>query len=172
MPLLQHGQDPDGLAALVAYHLHRNGIDIKQLHAAGITFETARQLRQGTLQLSIDFVTQIATSLQLETEDLAAPLTDDQKREWNFYRVSARQVTEVWRRVAEASSAHRFSQRQLSQLLEISQSAINRAIRGERKSPVLNWHDAAKIAYAFQLDEGAEALLPREFPDGNARERG
>lgn len=172
MPLLQHGQDPDGLAALVAYHLHRNGIDIKQLHAADITFETARQLRQGTLQLNTDFVTQIATSLQLDTEDLTAPLTDDQKREWNFYRISARQVTEVWRRVAEASSAHSVSQRKLGELLEISQSAINRAINGERKSPVLNWHDAAKIAHAFQLDEGAEAFLPREFPNENARERG
>ncbi|WP_414462384.1 helix-turn-helix domain-containing protein [Hyphomicrobium sp. DY-1] len=132
----------------------------------------ARHLRQGSLQLGKDFVQQIATSLQLEPTDLTAPLTDDQKREWHFYRASAREVTEVWRRVAEATTAHSYSQRQLKKLLGISQSAISRAITGERKSPVLNWHDAAKIAEALNLDTGAETFLPRDFAQEKTRERG
>ena len=102
----------------------------------------------------------LATVLQIDANELSRPLTEDETAEWRFYRTSARQVTEVWRRVAEASTAHNFSQRQLSALLEIPQSVINRVMRGERKSPVLNWHDAAKIADALHLPEGAEGFIP------------
>lgn len=124
-----------------------------------MTYETARQLRQGSLQLNTEFISQIAGSLQLDPIDLITPLSDDQKREWNFYRISARQVTQVWRRVAEASTARNFSQQQLSELLDISKSVISRAIRGERKSPVLNWHDAAKIAKALDMPDGADTFI-------------
>lgn len=169
MPLLADGQDPNGLAARVAYHLHRHGISIKELNQAEITFEMARQLRQGTLQINNDFVAQMGAALHVEPEELSRPLQDDEKTEWNFYRESARHVTEVWRRIAEASTAHKYSQHRLGELLGISQSVISRAMRGERKSPVLNWQDASAIATALNIEEGAEAFLYPEFARDDER---
>jgi CRP-like cAMP-binding protein len=171
LPLLADGQDPDGLAARVAFHLHRLGITTAHLTQAEMYREIARQLRRGSVMLSTKDVAELATALQLDVHDLSRPLTDDEKAEWRFYRTSARQVTEVWRRVAEASTAHNFTQQQISELLEISKSAVSRAIRGERKTPVLNWHDAAKIADALQLPDGADAFISGLFPQENVRER-
>lgn len=159
MPLLQDGQDPDGLAARVAYQLHKLNIGRADLERAGITQDMARRLRQGSLAMSAADVASLAATLGREPEELLRPLTEDEKHEWNFYRVSARQVTEVWRRVAEASTAQNFTQQQLSELLEISKGAVSRAIRGERKTPVLSWHDAAKIAKELNLPEGANTFI-------------
>lgn len=115
---------------------------------------------------------ELAAALQLHPNDLTRNLSDDEKAEWRFYRVSARQVTAVWKRVAEASTAHNFSQRQISKLLDMPQSVINRVMRGERKSPVLNWHDAAKLAEALQLSEGADTFIPPAFSSKNERDLG
>jgi hypothetical protein len=168
--LLHEGQDPDGLAALVAFHLHRLGIPAGNLAQADIGRDLARQLRRGALSLSAKDVVHIATALQLEPSELCRPLTDDEKREWHFYRVSARQVTSVWRRVAEACTAHNFSQRKLSELLAFSESTISRALRGERKTPVLNWHQAASIASALELPEGADTFISGLFPEEIVRD--
>lgn len=165
------GQDPEGLAALVAFHLHRLGIPPAELMQAEISRDHARHLRRGSMNISTKDVIHIATALQLEPLELCRPLTDDENKEWHFYRISARQVTEVWRRVAEATTAHRFSQHQIGKTIGMSQSVINRVIRGERKSPVLNWHDASKIASALNIDEGAEAFIPMRFTKGTGQER-
>lgn len=130
----------------------------------------ARHLRRGSMSLGTKDVIHIATALQLDPLELCRPLTDDEIAEWDFYRVSARQVTEVWRRVAEATTAHSFSQHKLGKLIGMTQSVINRAIRGEKKSPVLNWHDASKIAAALDIKEGAEAFIPAQFSTENERE--
>lgn len=122
------------------------------------------------MNLGTKDVIHIATALQLEPLELCRPLTDDEKTEWDFYRVSARQVTEVWRRVAEATTAHNFSQHKLGKLIGMTRSVVNRAIRGERKSPVLNWHDATKIAATLGIAEGAEAFIPARFEKENDRE--
>lgn len=172
MPLLQDGQDPDGPAALVAYHLHQLNISRGHIERAGITQDVARRLRQGSLSLNAADVSSLAATLGLECEELLRPLTDDEKQEWNFYRMSARQVTEVWRRVAEASTAQNYSQRQIGELLHLSQSVINRVMRGERKTPVLNWHDAKRIAEALDLSEGAEAFILSDFTGEKAIDRG
>lgn len=172
MPLLQDGQDPDSLAALVAYHLHQCDVSQKEIEAAGITQFMARQLRQGSIQLSLGDVRQLAEALQRDPDDLLRTLSDVEKDEWRFYRASARQVTDVWRRVAEASTAHGLSQQRLSNLLGISQSLISRAIRGERKSPVLNWHDATIIAKTLGIDEGPDAFIPPPISRDKDPERG
>jgi len=108
-------------------------------------------------------VSALAEALGRDADEFLRPLTDDEQREWHFYRASARQVTDVWRRVAEASTAQNYSQRRLGELLDLSQSVINRVMRGERKSPILNWHDARRIAEALDLPEGAETFIPPGF---------
>ncbi len=172
MPLLQEGQDPNGLAARVAYHLHTLNISREALEKTGITQELARHLRQGTLPMKPEDVSSLAATLQRDPDDFLREPPEDEKRAWDFYRASARQVTEVWQRVAQASTAHSFSQHRLGKLLDIPQSDISRAIRGERKKPVLNWHDAVKIADALQLPEGAQAFIPRESSKENGPDRG
>lgn len=172
MPLLQEGQDPEGLAARVSYHLHRLGITSLHLSQSGMDRDMARRLREGSQSLSAADINFLAQALQLETEDLSRPLSDDEKAEWAFYRASARQVTAVWRRVAETCTAHSISQNQLSQMLAISQSAISRAMGGQRRSPVLTWDHAIRIAEVLKLAEGAEAFLPRENERLPDEERG
>lgn len=135
----------------------------------GISRDDARQLHQGSISLSTKDVIHIATALQLDPQDLCRPLGYDEKNEWRFYRASAREVTAVWRRVAEAATAHGMSQHGLGELLGLSQSIISRAIRGERKSPVLNWHHASAIAAALDVEEGADAFLPACIPEQNLR---
>lgn len=139
---------------------------------AGVSRDSARQLHQGLIRLSTKDVIHLATALQLEPQDLCRPLSDDEKDEWRFYRASAREVTDVWRRVAQAATANGLSQHRLGQLLGIPQSLISRVTRGERNSPVLNWHDASKIAGALDIEEGAEAFLPPGFEKENARGHG
>lgn len=170
MPLLEDGQDPDGLAARVAYHLYRLGITTTRLTQAEMYREIARQLRRGSIMLSMKDVNELAAALQMDEHELSRHLTEDEKAEWAFYRTSARQVTEVWRRVAEASTAHNYSQRQLGELLGMSKSTINGVIRGDRKTPVLNWHDAAKIANEFDLPGGADTFISALLPKENAQE--
>jgi hypothetical protein len=167
MPLLQDGQNPDDLAALVAYHLHRLGIPPVKLMRAGISRDDAREMHAGSIRLTTKDLMHIAAALQLDANDLCRELGDDEKRQWRFYRVSARQVAEVWRRVAETAAAHGCSQHRLGELLGISQSAVSRVIRGERTSPVLNWHDAATIAAALGLKEGPDVFLARCLDEEN-----
>lgn len=155
----------------MAFHLHRLGITTAHLTQAEMYREVARQLRRGSVNLSMKDVDQIAVAMHMDAHELSRALTDDEKTEWSFYRTSARQVTEVWRRVAEASTAHNYSQRQLSELLGKSKGTINSVIRGDRKKPVLDWHDATKIAAALDLPDGAGTFISGLFPEEKTRER-
>ncbi len=132
----------------------------------------ARHLRRGTLPMKNGDSVELANALQLDPNDLTRNLSDDEKAEWRFYRASARQVTAVWKRVAEASTAHNYSQRKISTLLDMPQSVVNRVMRGERKSPVLNWHDAAKLSEALNLSEGPDAFIQPDSTRENERGRG
>ncbi|MBS0232534.1 MAG: helix-turn-helix transcriptional regulator [Proteobacteria bacterium] len=172
MPLLQNGQDPEGLSARVAYHLHRLGITAYNLDEMELDRYTARRIREGSLSLGATDVVQLASALQLDAHDLSRPLSDEEKSEWTFYRVSARHATEVWRRVVEASTANNVSQRRLAEILGISQSTISRTMRGERKSPVLSWRQASNIAVAFNLEDGAEAFISPYLAKKSERDRG
>lgn len=64
-------------------------------------------------------VSALAEAIGRDADEFLRPLTDDEQREWHFYRASARQVTDVWRRVAEASTAQNYSQRRLGELLDL-----------------------------------------------------
>lgn len=159
MPLLQDGQDPDGLAARVAYHLHRHGIAIKQLNHAGITFDTARQLRKGAIQMDAAYVSQLASALRLDAEELSRALEDSERMEWEFYRTSARHATIVWKRVFESSTAHSVSQRHLSTLLNIPQSHLSLLATGKTEKPALTFPQAETLAKRFGFEEGANAFI-------------
>lgn len=159
MPLLQDNQDPEGLAARVAYHLHRLGISIKHLNQAHLTYEVARQLRLGSLQIRGPFIDQLCNALLLDANELVRPLNDDEVQEWRFYRVSARHATEVWRRVFESSTAQSLTQRELGKILEIPQSRINLLAAGKSNTPVLVWPQATRLAEALDLERGAEAFI-------------
>lgn len=155
----------------MAYHLHRLGITAAHLTKAEMYREVARELRRGSIMLSAKDISELAAALQMEEQELSRSLTDEEKAEWAFYRTSARQVTEVWRRVAEASTAHNYSQRQLGKLLDLSPGTISLVLSGARKTPVLSRNDAAKIADALQLPDGADTFVLGLIPQQNAQER-
>lgn len=171
MPLLQDGQDPDGLAARVAFHLHRHGISSTALAETGMSREAARRIRRGDMDLRDKDIHAMASVLGLQQEDLARPLTDNEAKAWHFYRLSARQVTAVWRSVAHATSAHGITRRQLSKMLDMPESVLSRVVTAERISPVLNWHDASKIAAALGIDEGPDVFLLPGFTIENEPSR-
>jgi hypothetical protein len=149
--------------------MHLKPADLMQ---AAIARDDARLLHKGAIALTTKDVIDIAIALQLEPEELCRPLTDDERSAWRFYRLSARNVADVWHRVAEASTAYGLSQRKLGELLGLSQSTISRALRGEKKSPVLNWHGAAAIADALGLEEGPEVFVYPYFIRENEPNRG
>lgn len=158
LPLLQDGQDPDGLAARVAYHLHRLEISIDDLNAAGISFDMARQMRRGDIQISEDFASEIARSLRLSHEDLSRALNDTEREEWTFYRTSARHATVVWKRVFETATALGYSQRDLGKLLDIPQSRLSLIASGRASTPALTLEHAKALAAAMGI-EGREVIF-------------
>lgn len=159
MPLLQDNQDPDGLAALVAYHLHRLGITTTHLTQAAMSRENARQLRRGSLQLAQSDVQHLVSLLQLDSIDLLRPLTEEEQTEWKFYRLSARHSTEVWLRVAKSSTAANVTQRELSHLLAIPQRTLNKLLSGKTNTPSLQWDQATKLADVLNVQHGAQAFI-------------
>jgi hypothetical protein len=157
-------QDPNGLAARVAYHLHRHGISVKQLNQAGMTFDVARALRQGKLQLNAFDVQHIAMAVQLEPEELSRALGEQEAATWRFYRIAARNATEVWRRVAAASTAANVSQRQLGMILRLPQRTLSKLLSGKASTPILHYEQADEFAGVIGVQQGADYFV-EGFPE-------
>lgn len=159
MPLLHDNQDPEGLAAVVAYHLHALDISRDVLVQAGIPQVMARQLRQGALTLKHSDARDLAQLLQRDPEDLLSPLSEQQKSEWAFYRVSARHAAEVWKRVAAASTAANVTQRQLGVILGLPQRTVSKLLSGKQATPILQHDQADKFAGVIGAQQGAEIFI-------------
>jgi hypothetical protein len=105
-PLLQLGQDPEGVPARVAFHLHSFGLRSTGLaNVLGISARYATDYLQGRVDLTEQQAIQFARLLQVNPAELIRPLTPEEAAEWRFYRISASHHVAVWQR-ARATWQH------------------------------------------------------------------
>jgi len=158
-PTLTESQDPDGLPARVAFHLHRLGYSATALTDAGVPRRLARELRRGSLPEQQIDAAWLCHKIGLQRgESLARPLYQFERLEWDFYRVSARNVTQVWLNAANAWRPQ-MSTSQAAKLLGFRRNHVAAVVAGTTQSPVLTWPAAEKLAGALQIQAGAKAFL-------------
>jgi hypothetical protein len=128
--LLADDQDPDGLAARVAFHLHR-------LHCTGTVLTRgpgrlppamAMELTQGRLCLTPHDVRTLARTLDLAEAELSRELQPRERAEWHFYRVSARNRLIVWHRARNLWQRHNLTQRAAAAVMQYSPSHVSHAL--------------------------------------------
>jgi len=167
-PLLNNDQDPESLTARVAYHLHR--LDFKGAKLARKlqrSNNTAAQLAAGTILLGEQNVIELAAALQLDIDDLRRPLTEDEQREWHFYRVSARHSAFVWRTARSLWEAQKYTTHSAAPIIGLSQSHVARCSSTSNHKPApLLFPAAARLSTALCLHRSTDAFLPEgnNFP--------
>jgi hypothetical protein len=165
-PLLREGQDPDSLEARVAFHLHRLKLVGQPLHRAGFHKTDAADLSAARVPLSQGDIARLARAMGVETKDLRRALTTHEKREWAFYRSSAADAPEVWRKAREAWIQKQLTDRQAANIMRMSPSAVS-----PLRAAVLAFPAALRLTTALKLPGGPEALLPWPVRDNAQRSR-
>lgn len=168
-PLLREGQDPDSLAARVAYHLHRTHNRTTALTRAGIAADRsyASDIVQGRLPITQSDVEFIAGQLALPSSELTRPLTPEEQEAWAFYRTSGRNRLAVWERARSLWQRHGLADNAAAKAMGLSRTALSNIFAGHN-SAVMRHDQVAKLATAIAnpdlpslLIEGLEEPLPR-----------
>lgn len=149
-PLLREGQDPDSLAARVAYHLHRTHNRTTALTRAGLAADRsfASDVVQGRLPLTQSDVEFIAGRLALPSSELTRPLTPEEQEAWAFYRTSGRNRRAVWERARSVWQRHGLANNAAANAMGLSRTALSNIFSGHN-SAVLRHDQAAKLAIAI-----------------------
>lgn len=148
----------------MAFHLHRLNLIGEPLRKAlGEKSYLATALSQARIDISPDFITELAVNLGLRSDDLLRDLLENEAREWSFFRESARRPKEVWAEAQARWEAAGLSQQDVAALTGIRQSHISETISGKRNL-ALDWHQARSILLAAGADNTPETLLPRNYP--------
>jgi len=160
---LINGQDPNGLAARVAFHLHRLQLTGRRLinPDAGVTREIATDLALARLPLMLDTVDELAGALGIDPAELSRDLTAHEHCEWFFYRVSARHPHDVWANAQGAWRAAGWSRRQAAAVMGFDESYLRRQTHNQTRRPAtLALLPAARLTSALSLPLGPAQLLP------------
>jgi hypothetical protein len=162
--LLADGQDPDALEARLAYHLHRLGLTGEALREAlkGKAY-LATALSQGRASIDQDFITTLATSLNIAADELSRAPNETEAREWGFYRTSARNPQEVWRRASELWISKGISNTRAAAIIGMKQPNVARALNG-KPVDIFDWHHAQRLSDAIDITP-PEHFLPPEQHD-------
>ncbi len=104
-------------------------------------------------------VADIAESLNVPAGELIRDLTEDEAREWAFYRTSAQHRTEVWRSAQYLWNRSGLSLRQAAKVMEVHPWIVCRSIAG-RRATVLTYQQALRIVSALPEPLEPEAVLP------------
>jgi hypothetical protein len=159
-PLLTDGQDPEGLEARVAFHLHRTGFLGKRLAASSFLSRPHLQsLTQGRLAISAGEVAELAKKLGIPPRQLLRPLTPGEAALWAFYRTSARHRLHVWRRAQACWQFAGISARLAAAIMRIRIQNVAQAIDGGSSGRVLAREPAERLADALYLSAGPETFL-------------
>ena len=157
--MLADGQDPDALEARLAYHLHRLQLTGKPLREAlqGKAY-LATALSQGRASIDMDFISSLATSLNITAEELSRTPDEVEAREWGFYRKSALNQKDVWQRAHQLWTENGLSLRQASAIIGMKPPNVANAINGVQPA-VFDWQHAEQLAKAINLSP-PESFLP------------
>jgi len=159
-PLLADGQDPNGLEALVAYHLHRLRLTGRALAPVRYLSRPGLQdLTQARRPLSDHKAALLAQALNVPPEELTRPLTSDEATAWAFYRASARAPRYVWRQAQSLWRSAGPSNRQAANVMGLPQHAPANALNLRRRPITLTFPPALRLTTALNIAEGPNMLL-------------
>lgn len=162
-PLLADGQDPDALEARLAYHLHRlhlTGAPLREALKGKALLATA--LSQARASVDQTFISELAAALNITADELSRTPSDDEAREWAFYRTSARNPQEVWRRASELWTNKGVSNTRAAAIIGMKQPNVARALNG-KPADIFDWQHAQRLSDAIKVFP-PEDFLPPEQP--------
>lgn len=159
-PLLADGQDPDALEARLAYHLHRlrlTGAPLRGALRGKASLATA--LSQARASVDHNFIADLAATLNIAADELSRAPTDDEGREWSFYRISAQNRQVVWDNAMEVARRHGMSLRETAAIIGMSVADLSNAISGKRQH-ILEHHQAQTITALDNPPSDPARFLP------------
>jgi hypothetical protein len=160
-PLLQPGQDPDGVSARMAFHLYRLGLRSTALSSLlGITDQRyVADLVQGRHALTERDVADFARIVQVHPDELLRPLTADEAYAWHFYRVSAANHVKVWHRARDAWQVQGMSLSGAARVMGFSPTHVCLALKPASRRRILALPPAARLAEACALPAGVDTFI-------------
>lgn len=161
-PLLADGQDPNALEARLAYHLHRlnlTGAPLREALKGKAYLATA--LSQGRATIDHGFIAELATALNISSDELLRDLQDEETRDWSFYRTSANNREAVWENAMAITRRHNMSLRETATAIGMSHADLVNALSGKR--PRILEHNQAQIITALDTPPShPNSLLPNQ----------
>lgn len=161
-PLLKPGQDPTALEAVTAFHLHRLKLTGKRLRDCGFCRgKLVPLLVQGGMCLTSELVCELAAALGVPSEELTRPLTDEETREWRYYRFAAAHPDRVWSTLQRIITAHGLTLAETAAIMGMERGHLvrnlsNAAPRGHR---VLSYAAASRFCLAMGMAGGTDGLI-------------
>jgi hypothetical protein len=164
-PLLNDGQNPESLAARLAYHLHRTHNRTTALTRTGVTADkhVASDLVHGRMEVAASDLAFIAQRLGLLEADLSRPLSTQEEEAWAFYRISARHRLAVWERARSLWRGSNMPDIQAAQAMGLSKDALSRVYSAGSRLIMRHEH-AAGLGEAMG-DNTLPAALIRELDE-------
>jgi hypothetical protein len=107
----------------------------------------------------------LACFLALPPAELLRPLSTEEFQEWRFYRLSAANRPEVWRRATGAWRSAGLTQRQAAAVMQLPVTTL---AHGQEPDTVriLAYPPALRLADACQLEDGVETFVAGLTLDG------
>lgn len=145
----------------MAFHLHRLNLTGEPLrNALNGKARISTALSQARMDISISAITELAASLNIAADELMRDLTEDESREWAFYRQSASRNEDVWAAAERRWKAHGLSTREAARSMAIPHARILEALSG-RHGNILDWQQARSLLDTIDPELPPEALLPQ-----------
>lgn len=117
----------------MAYHLHRLNLTGEPLRTAlngKLNLTTA--LSQGRVGITHDFITALATNLNIAADELLRDLLEEESNEWAFYRVSARNKQAVWKQASETWKSRGYSLREAANIIGMDPANLLHVVQGTK----------------------------------------
>jgi len=166
-PLLADGQDPTALEARLAFHLHRLNLTGEPLRQAlNGKAKLATALTQGRASVSHGFISELASALNLASDELTRPLIEDETRAWSFYRSSAANKAAVWSNALEIAKGNNLTLRALARAIGMKHTHLVHAAAGAPQK-VFTFQHAELLAALTDPPVAPESILPAQ----NAQDR-
>ena len=165
--MLTRNQDPTGLSARVAFHLHRLNLTGTALRCRSdgiLTQRTVTALSNARLQLTGLTINQLAGLLSLDVSELTRPLSADEAYEWAVYRASSAHRDIVWANAHSAWTTASLSIKDAAAIMKLSRSLLHRQVRHDvPANTTLTWPSAQRLAFALNHTTDRHPFLPARF---------
>lgn len=120
----------------------------------------ASDLVQGRVTLTVQDVRLLAAKLGIDAAELCRALTEDEREDWRFYRVSARNRIVVWERARAFWHSRCLSDTEAARTMGLHRARLS-DVMTLRSRRVMNYGHALKLGRSLDAP-----LLPSSLVDG------